>query len=276
MAETDERTDLSDPEPSAVRPKRAATFIGRLAQALREQNWAAVGIELCIVVLGVVIGFQISAWGETRSDARREQAILRQLASDLEETESRMDGYMERYQEDIHPAMERLLDAWSSEERPPPDSVLAWLNAVDILSYQWPLRGTIRSLTMSGDLTLIRDDRLRNEIVEHLEWVEDGIDTQSKLYEAALRAREQIAERVDLLQGAEYEPIRILQFPRLIPPPDRTPPFPLDLDALFRDRGTYAALSNLALYHEFTDRITSAFHEESAELRERVETEIDP
>ena len=275
MTETAERTDVPDPELPAARPRRAATFFGRLSQALREQHWLAAGIELGIVVLGVVIGFQVNAWGQARSDAQREQAILRQLASDLEQTERIMTGLQERYERDTYPAMDRLLDAWSSEERPPPDSILAWLNAVDIPSYRWPVRGTIRSLTVSGDLTLIRDDDVRAEITEYLEWVEDGIDTQSTLYEAALRAREQLSEHVDFLQGAEYERIHILEFPRLVPPPDRAPPFPLDLDALFRDRGAYAALSNLALYHEFTERITGAFGSHSADLRAMVEAELD-
>jgi len=46
----------------AVRPKHAATFLRRITKALRQQNWVAVGIELLIVVVGVVIGFQVTAW----------------------------------------------------------------------------------------------------------------------------------------------------------------------------------------------------------------------
>ena len=56
MTTTDDRL----PEPPVVRPRRAYTILGRLTQAVREQNWFAVALELVIVVFGVVIGFQVT------------------------------------------------------------------------------------------------------------------------------------------------------------------------------------------------------------------------
>ena len=69
------------------RPKRPWTILGRLSKAVREQNWFAVVLELLIVILGVVIGFQITAWGQARSDAGREQTYLHLLAADLRQTQ---------------------------------------------------------------------------------------------------------------------------------------------------------------------------------------------
>ena len=45
-------------------------ILSRITQALRDQNWLAVGIEFVIVILGVVIGFQISNWNHVQSDRR--------------------------------------------------------------------------------------------------------------------------------------------------------------------------------------------------------------
>lgn len=37
-------------------------ILRRFSRLIREQNWSAVVLELVNVVLGVVIGFQITAW----------------------------------------------------------------------------------------------------------------------------------------------------------------------------------------------------------------------
>ncbi len=62
-------------------------ILRRVAQHVKDQNWTAIGTDFLIVVTGVVIGFQVTAWGQARSDAVREQTYLRQLTADLAETE---------------------------------------------------------------------------------------------------------------------------------------------------------------------------------------------
>ncbi|MEE2525929.1 hypothetical protein V0U79_06090 [Hyphobacterium sp. HN65] len=47
-------------------------ILARLSKAFREQNWFAVALEFVIVIAGVVIGFQITAWNTERSDRDRE------------------------------------------------------------------------------------------------------------------------------------------------------------------------------------------------------------
>lgn len=54
-------------------------ILDRLTQAVREQNWFAVVLEVCIVVLGVVLGFQVTAWGDERA--------MRELRTALSEWE---------------------------------------------------------------------------------------------------------------------------------------------------------------------------------------------
>ena len=41
-------------------------ILDRLSRAFRQQNWFAVAIETLIVIVGVVVGFQITAWGNER------------------------------------------------------------------------------------------------------------------------------------------------------------------------------------------------------------------
>ncbi|WP_420434200.1 hypothetical protein [Hyphobacterium sp.] len=43
-------------------------ILQRLSRAIREQNWFAVALEFVIVIAGVVIGFQVTAWNAQRAD----------------------------------------------------------------------------------------------------------------------------------------------------------------------------------------------------------------
>jgi len=58
-------------------------ILSRLTSAVREQNWAAVTIEFVIVLSGVIIGFQATAWNEARQDAERESLIISRLQADF-------------------------------------------------------------------------------------------------------------------------------------------------------------------------------------------------
>lgn len=84
MTDTDDRPADDRQPQERPRPRRAATFLARIAQAVREQNWAAVAIEIVIVVFGVVVGFQITAWGQARQAAADEEQALRRLAAESE------------------------------------------------------------------------------------------------------------------------------------------------------------------------------------------------
>ena len=59
-------------------------ILSRISRALREQNWLAVAIEFLIVILGVVIGLQISIWAQARADAERETLMLTRLHGEAE------------------------------------------------------------------------------------------------------------------------------------------------------------------------------------------------
>ena len=101
-------------------------ILSRLKNAIREQNWFAVVLEVCIVIVGVVIGFQISAWGEARADRDLEQTYLHQLADDLRETERRVtetDSILLPFQY----ATGALMRAFYAPTRPSRDSLQAWM-----------------------------------------------------------------------------------------------------------------------------------------------------
>jgi len=53
-------------------------IIRRMAEAIREQNWFTVIIEILIVVIGIFLGLQVTEWNEVRKDhVNYEQALER-------------------------------------------------------------------------------------------------------------------------------------------------------------------------------------------------------
>ncbi|MHA1544048.1 MAG: DUF6090 family protein, partial [Alphaproteobacteria bacterium] len=60
-------------------------ILRRLAEGFKNQDWFVVLIEIFIVVVGIYIGLQVSAWDDARKDRIREIAALSQLRTGMEE-----------------------------------------------------------------------------------------------------------------------------------------------------------------------------------------------
>lgn len=164
MTETEGHPASPATEPPAARPRRAVTSVGRLARALRDQNWAAVAIELLVVVLGVLVALQADNWNQTRKDRQLEQVYISRL---IDETNASLD--ILRAHEQIFEGKVRFilelpdLPLRGAFERNPEE----FMHQLDISTYvQTP---NVRSeayqeLESSGRLALLRDSRLRNAI----------------------------------------------------------------------------------------------------------------
>ena len=58
-------------------------LLRRLTKHVQDQNWFAVGIDFCIVVIGVFIGIQVANWNETRAEQARGESIKIRLAAEF-------------------------------------------------------------------------------------------------------------------------------------------------------------------------------------------------
>ena len=55
-----------------------------ITKHVKDQNWFAVVLDFCIVVLGILIAFQITNWNERRNDLVAEQKFLKRLIIDVD------------------------------------------------------------------------------------------------------------------------------------------------------------------------------------------------
>ena len=59
-------------------------ILRRVITHVRKQEWTAIAIDHVIVVLGVVIGIQVSNWNAARADRERAHGYLERIRDDLE------------------------------------------------------------------------------------------------------------------------------------------------------------------------------------------------
>ncbi len=144
-------------------------MMARLAHAVRQQDWFVVALEVAIVVLGVVIGFQVTAWGQARADRAREATYLVQLAEDARETIRRIDESNSATLTPVVRKNAQLLRAFRLPEPPPRDSILTWLTSSFVPTVPSPVTATAEALARSGDLALIRNDSLRRALPAYIE-----------------------------------------------------------------------------------------------------------
>ncbi|WP_412069189.1 hypothetical protein [Rubrivirga sp. IMCC43871] len=158
-------------------PRRAGTILARLARAVRAQNWAAVAIELAIVVVGVALGLQANRWNEARTAERDVRALVQNLRGEfasnrasLAATRSDLDAIMG--------ASGRVLALVGRQEIGMADTGLDSLIEFTFFWPTWtPSSAASQELVGSGKLSVLADDGLKPLLFEwarHMRQVDEG------------------------------------------------------------------------------------------------------
>ena len=273
--------DLSPDPATAFASPRRRLFFARLAAAVRRQDWFVVALEVAIVVLGVIIGFQVTAWGQARADAAKEQGYLGQVAADLAETERTM-AEADDGARNIERAIYLLERAFYTPERPPRDSLLVWVGNAAFGAPRRPVLGTVEALVATGDLALIRNDSLRSALTEYLERARAEIDTQARFEQTRASAEERLRRHVDFsvpikavlppehIEGALGVPLGETAY---FDGPRRSP-LPLDTDQFLNDGDARHAAEQLVLGTQNLRRSRARMRESAVALRVLVEAEL--
>ena len=281
---------MTEPSPNSTRhgneveapAPRRRFVLARLATAVRRQDWFTVLVEIAIVVLGVVIGLQVNDWGQRRADRVKEQAYLRQLASDLRETERDVAEGDSIAAQVSHEAITKLLRAWGRPERAPRDSVLAWHRLATRYSITVPVVGTAEALVATGDISLIRDDSLRTAITAYLrgsqglaEWT---YTTGKRLIELQDERPYDYMEALVIVLSDSTRAAHSASRPiaGMMPTGTWAPPFPLDVDRYFASEAAYRYLYMQASGVEALSSARRAMAASASDLLRRVETQLEP
>lgn len=69
-------------------------LLRRLAVHVKTQNWFAVWLDFLIVVVGVVLGFQITSWNEQRADRALEAEYLQRIGDELSDAKAVLEAIL--------------------------------------------------------------------------------------------------------------------------------------------------------------------------------------
>lgn len=247
----------------------------RLASHVRRQDWAAVVIDLAIVVLGVFLGIQVSNWNEERLNRRVAGIYLDRIEQDL-----RYD--LEQFR--LHEAYWRVTAESGDRavrfaeegklDRDEWTTLLDFYYAGDIWNYTFT-DGTYREMLSAGRLDLFGDTEFKAELSEYYL----GQSAQARvLFDVQPRYREDIRAAVPyrfqryILDRCESDASRGIPSSRCPPPPDLT-----GLAALNRSLATDSRLMGELRSWMTTLRYTRTLGDRSqqraARLIRRIEAE---
>lgn len=237
------------------------------------------GAEFLVVVTGVLVALSVQSWYEARQDQARELAYLRQLASDLRETERLMLNTDSASRLGEH-SITMLARAYNAEF-PVRDSVLKWVAGIGGVAYRLPITGTAEALVSSGDLGLIRSDSLRAAIPAYItrtkgltelysrateRWYQLRIDLRSVIepFDAAALARAPRRSQ-DVRGNPQFDP-RPEEIERVA--------FPIDTESFLRNRNAYGIVSEMNTARSLLWYIRSDMRQDAHRLAVLVEREL--
>jgi hypothetical protein len=172
---------------------------------VHRQDWFAVAVEVLIVVLGVVIGFQVTAWGNGQAARRDEQELLRGLRAEFLEVSEGIEAQVgkHRHVELAVAAVLRSLkqaEAAGAARTPVPDSTLAWALVPTTTQFS---QGILSGTLVTGRLNLIRNLELRTALSD---W--NGV--LADVTEDEFAARELVMKQLDpiLWRGMDVSSFR--------------------------------------------------------------------
>ena len=128
---------------------------------LRDLDWAAIAVELLIVVVGVFIGIEVSNWNQARVTDQQAAVFAERLRADLREEYW---GYQPliAYNQEVLKNAEQAVTALTGKT-PVSDEALL-ISAYRATQYKQRLRrrSTYDEMISTGAIGLIRDQRLRD------------------------------------------------------------------------------------------------------------------
>lgn len=147
-------------QPSEMRNAR----IHRLVKRIRSHDWFATIVQMTVVIMGIVIGFQVDRWYETKRSTEALESHLRAISTDFVENRRRLEvalGYAARQ---IDAALE--LRKQASREQPslaPPElnalfSTMSGLPTFEAVDFAY------RNLLSSPSADVLRNHRLKREL----------------------------------------------------------------------------------------------------------------
>ncbi|WP_339748116.1 hypothetical protein [uncultured Maricaulis sp.] len=157
-------------------------IFSRIIHHLKTQNWTAVAIEFVIVIAGVVLGFQVTAWNEERQDRIQEGAYLARLHAEIVDAEAGRLGLLDNVTRRVDHAsavVEVIYDG--RDPATLPDGACTSISRLGIFYLEGYALPTLDELLATGNLGIIGDDALRRALISYRGFADTAADRFSDI-----------------------------------------------------------------------------------------------
>lgn len=136
-------------------------ILRRLTQNVKDQNWFAVVLDFIIVVIGVVIGLQVSNWNEARAEMARASEYSARLMDDLDFEYDYVISLIDYTEATLEAGNEAYLGLTGQVEM---DDKTIMIHAFRASQYNWyeRRRATFDEMVSAGSFRLIENGQLRD------------------------------------------------------------------------------------------------------------------
>lgn len=264
-------------------------FFRKIRQKLVEQNRAskyllyALG-EIILVVIGILIALQINNWNENRKDNLQEAVFIKQLKEDLTQTNNELDEIKAFFLKRALAAQTVIHSYW--QDKPLQDSLLYNFGEVlQNLKYN-PILGTAKSLINSGNIELIKSEKLKTAIINYNETVDallkDITRYEETYYRTAIHAINNEFDIQSLYMTYNTEDYKIYlsnlrkskdTYLHFVPENFKKVPFTESLNDIYNNKNVFAAYKTIFIAHRNTSGRYSDIHKETKKLLQLLKEE---
>jgi len=128
-------------------------------------KWAEYFLEIVVIVIGIIIAYSLNNWNESRKERKEELKYLTNLKSDLSEDLTQID-FMTEFRNNKFTSAQKLLNYQDNGIITEQNEFFNHLITVLIWLEFAPNKNTMNELINSGNLSLIKNDTIKNSILK--------------------------------------------------------------------------------------------------------------
>jgi len=234
-------------------------------------RYSSLGVEILVVILGILIAFQIDRWADYRRDREQEQNYLVRLKEDLQIEMRSMDAASEYANSRIADVL--LLEEVCANPSVALDRPIAVAEAVEKVTWRsFPQISAFvySDLQSTGNLALIRSDSLRRDLANHYSSIRHnervGVDLNfQRQFELLTAGILSTAELQDVESGSWDGKTNNIAAERALE----------IAQELVRRQDAIELLPNIAQHHVFNLRAIESARNRAAKLIELIDSLID-
>jgi len=161
----------------------------RIKAHVEKENWFAVFVDFCIVVIGVFIGIQVANWNEVRGEQQRAELLKERLVAEFTRIESYIADNIDQL-EDWKSVSDRVSRKILTGELTDPhneklNEVTAWIQPPGTSA-------TYNEIVSQGDMDLLTSPLLRAALIDYKILAERHLDANLVLIESIQKDRDLI------------------------------------------------------------------------------------